>query len=348
MQKYIKDFMFTKPELLKKYVDTSLLALNYLLIPVSAFTKHLLELQGLDPNTVPGQRELKALQAAFDKYHDDEYDTDYDASWVQKKFAKVREAGRWGDLTQETFVDLTDISNSPIRSESSGPFTIDDGRTVSTTEVNQIAPECDKREISLDTSEGRRSFRERVLSNYGQERENLKTVLKDIVKKADQVINEGTEFNPGDALARLAKAKEVLQGLKIADPIQQLADAIKEESKPSKKKTGVKISKKKLNKGAKVNRRAPTVTETQQYVAKKSSLKESIKAKIARSQKLVNEMVTKGLVTDNKEAIQEQLQQVLLMNDDAVDALVRVVEKHFSPSTTASKFTGSFRRAPRG
>lgn len=109
-------------------------------------------------------------------------------------------------------------------------------------------------------------------------------------------------------------------------------------------KKGVKVSKKKVNKGkgTRVNRVPATVEERLTHTNKKSTLKENLRAKYNRAQELTNEMVARGLCSDNKEAVQAQLQEILLMSDDVVESLDRVVKGQTLP--TDNKFTGPFRR----
>jgi hypothetical protein len=310
-----KDFLDKNPELVRKYVDTSIVALNYVLVPVTTFVKHLLTVKGLDPNSEPGKQELLALLGVFEKFHQSEYDDDYDVSWVQKKFDKVREDARWGDLTQETFVGLTDISNL-TRSESSGPFTIDQ-------EVNQIAPVSAKREIPLIDED--------------QERENLKAELKSISQHADQYIKgEVATFNPGDALQQLV---DIAQKAGVFDA---------KKEKTTKKKPGIKTTKKKLNK--KITRKpTPGIKESVSTPVvnldnpeDRKEFRAQLAGKAEKAQALTAKLVKMNLLPNDAVAIAEQVAQNMMLNDDALESLERVLDKMDKPQK--SNFKGSFRR----
>jgi hypothetical protein len=234
LQKHFKQFISGNPKLLKKYVSTGITALNYLIVPISGFAKHLLDIQDLDPNTVPGQKDLLALQNAFDRFHEEEYDSEYDLSWVQKKLDKVRESSRWGNITQETFVELTDLNQLPTDHGYGLPLTIGQtgANTVAADLINQIASDCDKKDIPLDTKEGRQAYRARVISEL-QERDNLKEALGELVEKT-------AAKNLPDAINELAAAAKKF-GILVQEKPEQ-------SEKKNGKKAGVKISKKRLNK----------------------------------------------------------------------------------------------------
>ena len=143
-----------------------------------------------------------------------------------------------------------------------------------------------------------------------------------------------TETNPIEALRNSLK-----------DIITEVATESAKKVVKEVAKKGVKVGKKKVNKGkgTRVNRVPATLEERATHVNKKSALKESLRAKYNNAKDLTDEMVARGLCSDNKEAVQAQLQEILLMNDDAVEALGRVVKKHTSLPTD-DKFKGSFRR----
>lgn len=111
----------------------------------------------------------------------------------------------------------------------------------------------------------------------------------------------------------------------------------------AKKKSGLKTTKKKLNKkvGTKVNR-VNTPGPIPGYVDKKAALHDRLKAKLERCKKLVDDMVLADLIGNNPDDMKEQLEQVLLFNDDALNALERVVARH--AKTPQDTFDGPFRR----
>lgn len=196
-----------RPELMQKYVSTSVTALKYVLVPIKGFVKHLITIQGLDPDNSPRTRDLEDLRELLNTVHEEEYDSEYDVSWVQKKFSNVN--SKYGDLTEETFVDITDISRFDDTSE---PLTIDSA------EVNQIAPECAKHEIN-------------IVGDEEQVRENYEDYL--LVKPLTD--DPETKFYSKDAIQQLVELANNLE---------------KQKAKKTKKtkKSGIKTSKKKLNK----------------------------------------------------------------------------------------------------
>jgi len=112
---FVKTFLQENPNLMKKYVDTSITVLSFLLVPLDVFLRHLLIVQGLDPNEIPGRREAQQLQddmtSFLYKIHDKEYDTDFDLSWAMKRFEETRKVLQDRELTEKQFKEFTDISN---------------------------------------------------------------------------------------------------------------------------------------------------------------------------------------------------------------------------------------------
>jgi len=111
----LKDFLNDNPDLLKKYVDGSVAVVGAVLGPINVFMRHLLTVQGLDPDSVPGEKERALVQEAlhnfFSRDHGKDFDEDYDFSWVHKKFEEAR--GHMKQLTKEKFVEMTDLSKLP-------------------------------------------------------------------------------------------------------------------------------------------------------------------------------------------------------------------------------------------
>ena len=112
---FVKTFLQENPNLMKKYVDTSITVLSFLLVPLDVFLRHLLIVQGLDPNEIPGRRAAQQLRddmtSLLYKIHDKEYDTDFDLSWAMKRFEETRKVLQDRKLTEKQFKEFTDISN---------------------------------------------------------------------------------------------------------------------------------------------------------------------------------------------------------------------------------------------
>jgi hypothetical protein len=301
--------LFQDPNFVKKYVDTGVMALGYALIPLDAFMKHLLTVQGIDPNGNPNAELHQEISHLFTARHDAEYDSDYDVSWVHKKFQETRQKLGQLAMTQKKFMDLTDISR--VDDAIASPFTIEPGEAL----VNQIAPECAKREIRVFAPE--------------QERENLKEALQDVQDVATRLREEHGIFDPG------------------SDAIGQLEDLIKKYSKksaPPSKKSGVKTTKKKLNKKPQKIVRSDA-KKAVEAAAEKAKLKTKTDSRAIETRVLVDDMIGRGLCSaENKDA---QIADIMKIDDEAFDALKRVIS-YYTPSTRADasslNFKGAFRR----
>lgn len=140
----VKSFLDENPDILKKYVEGGVTAVGLMLTPLNAFMRHLLVVQGLDPDSMPGEKQrlalLEALENFFEKRHDKDFDSDYDFSWIQKRFEETRKALNQLEMTKEKFMDLTDLSKL-----SSTEKTLDE----LVDEANPVAPEAVKRESPL-------------------------------------------------------------------------------------------------------------------------------------------------------------------------------------------------------
>jgi hypothetical protein len=341
----LKDFLNDNPDLLQRYVDGGVTAVGLILTPLNAFMRHLLVVRGLDPDTEPGERQRRELHEAvgslFNVTHEKDFDEDYDFSWVHKKFEEARKSLGHLSLTKDRFKQLTDLDKLPNIGYGRYPTVEEEQEYFSTAPSGRLPdkeiPVTPVDELDLNTKEGRQQFRDRALSEFEHNPiDSLRNALKEIVKQTAEKAAVSDKFNPGEAIKKV--------------------EGIFEEISKSVPKKGIKVSKKKSNKGpdpkgppawgskgVKVNRVPPTTTELEEHKATKSTLKEKLRVKHDRAKQLTNDMVARGLVTDNKEAISAQLQEILLMHDDAVDALARVVGKH-TKSPSDDKFKGSFRR----
>jgi hypothetical protein len=63
------------------------------------------------------------------------------------------------------------------------------------------------------------------------------------------------------------------------------------------------------------------------------------KVKIARAYEIANEMVSRELLPNNREAISAQVDEVMKWNDDSIESFKRIIAKH-SPSTTVKTASG--------
>jgi hypothetical protein len=111
----LKRFFKNNPEQLKSYVQVGLVAAKVVVTPLSSFLKHLIEIQGMDPNTEPGRRMKEqfqnAINSVFQNTHVHDYDTNFDFSWLNKKFEQTRKDLEQLDLSKEDFRKMTDVGN---------------------------------------------------------------------------------------------------------------------------------------------------------------------------------------------------------------------------------------------
>jgi hypothetical protein len=109
--KFLKQFFTKHPELRTQYVDTSIVALNYLAKPLDLFMQHLLTVQEIDPQTKPGSRYQAALAESLNKTHEKDFDDNYDFSWIRKSFQKTQNALPNLNMTPAQYHRATDIGS---------------------------------------------------------------------------------------------------------------------------------------------------------------------------------------------------------------------------------------------
>lgn len=167
IKKYVKKFFVKNPPLLERYVNIGMIFLNLAIKPISTIARHLITIQGLDPDSLPGETHLgKSLKELFDHVHDETYDSEYDYNWVKNKLETIQKNKRWGDITEETFVELTDLSK--LSEGISTPLTIakEDNKVLSNSS-NSFVPTEDK-----------------LSDVWVQECENTKQNLNNLIEKS--------------------------------------------------------------------------------------------------------------------------------------------------------------------
>ena len=320
--KLLKTFLTDNPELTKKYVDSSVTAISHLLGPLNLFMRHLLVVQGLGPDSNPGERAAKQLQQAMSQAftaHQKSYDDDYDFSWVQKRFDETRNHLKDLQLTKERYLDLTNLAKLPddVKDEG-GDFTVSRTADVKPYEVgtlpqvtaavvNDIAPVSPKRETRLKAED----------KGIIQDLQNFITKTK-----AAEVSGNPSGFDPGDAL-------------------KQLADLITRTDKIVEKHTS-----KKKNKTSTKKKTAPKkIVKVGDHYALTETDKKPFDTRQQEKADLVKEMIAKGLCTPENSA--QQLQEMEKWSDTALDSLKRVIDKHLPNAIDSfdnKNFRGSFRR----
>jgi hypothetical protein len=106
-------FIKKNPVLLTRYVGLGVALVDKAVSPLNRLMSRLLEVQGIDPSTKPGDRERKALIDAMDRIPDPhDFDTDFDLSRFRAgKLKKVNAELKDLNLTMDKFRDLTDLTN---------------------------------------------------------------------------------------------------------------------------------------------------------------------------------------------------------------------------------------------
>lgn len=300
--KLVKTFLQKNPDLMQSYIDWGTVLVGSALNPLGAILLHLLDVQGLDPNTSSIQKYQRELEEALGAVNDSkDFDTDYDLSWVTKKWQETNRGLKNFALTQQKFRELTDLNDvsdkPPVPAE-----VIVNGRVADseedffahTTELNRVAPPAPKREIPL-THEERDQRRQEVL-------DRMKAKMGASGKYG--ILDNNTKFNPGGFMEdKLNELEELLQKMEKDSP---------KKTKPAKK----------ANKITKVNR-----VNKRPFIKKEPATRLS-DDNLLRAEKLAREMVVKGLCDDNNTAIEAQIAELSKLNDKSVDALAKVIKGH--------------------
>lgn len=317
----LKSFLNDNQDLLKKYVDGGVVAVGAILGPINAFMRHLLVVQGLDPDSTPGEAQRLLTQQALDSFfepkHDKDFDEDYDLSWVQKRFQDTRANLKQLNLTKDKYMELTDLSKL-----GSGRYpTAEEEQEIFRTKVT---PEPDKRELNIGDP-----IKDLVaeLKKQGGDEPKPTAGIKTTRKK----LNKGKRVGSGPKVQRVANV----------EPLKEVASTLTVESDrkvrppanraPGRDLTALVQEKKAANKAI--------LESTPEFKAQAA-------AKLARATELTTLMVEKGLCEVDDKARQDQINSMLNWGDNNFDALERVINK-YSPTKNAiaeNKFKGSFRR----
>jgi hypothetical protein len=334
----LKSFLSENPDLLKKYVGGGITAVSTVLAPINSLMRHLLTVQGLDPDAVPGAKDraefLKGLEAFFDDKHEKDFDEDYDLSWVQQKFNKTRGTLKDLQLTKDKFMELTDLSRLPNL-----------GRVEDFTEepidhiaqkVDQIAPEADKREIRMIDDKPTKFEPGDAIQELREFMTDLSKKLGDVkpvgIKTGKRKLNKGkTVRGPGPRVHRVLNTEPVKEG-----PSTLKVESDRKERAPTNRPPGRSLHDLASTKKAQAKAAKEATPEFQA----------ELKRKTERATKLTQLMIDKGFCEASDKAREEQIVQMLNWYDSNFDALERVINR-YAPTKDAiaeNKFKGSFRR----
>lgn len=111
-------FLQENPEIRSKYVAVGAALVNTAAVPLSRLMQHLLEVQGIDPRTQPGDKFRKALSDYMDKIEDaEEFEDDFDPLSAIPGFSPVARAferakGKLSALlSQDQYRKVTDLTH---------------------------------------------------------------------------------------------------------------------------------------------------------------------------------------------------------------------------------------------
>lgn len=106
----LTNFLRNNPKLLSTYVRVATTVVDKTLAPLNLLMRHVLVVQGLDPNSRPGDKLIKLANQAMEQVQDpDEYDEDYDFSWVERQWKKTAQKLNTLNLTKERYRELTNL-----------------------------------------------------------------------------------------------------------------------------------------------------------------------------------------------------------------------------------------------
>lgn len=108
--KLLSKFLKNNPTARVKYINFGIMAANKAVVPFGKFIRHLLVVQGIDPNTQPGNRMRQALETSFNSSKEEKFEENYDFKWVQEHFKKSQKELDHLNLNQDKFRKLTDLS----------------------------------------------------------------------------------------------------------------------------------------------------------------------------------------------------------------------------------------------
>jgi hypothetical protein len=254
---FIKSILHDDPSLIQKYVGFGASCVSHVLAPVGVVLKHLLEVQNLDPSSEPGSRYQQALEDAINKVVDDkDFDTDFDLSWVYKKWEETNRGLKNFKLTQQKFQELTDLNNVSDKPVVKPAEVIVNGRVVdnedeffsTTTEVNRVAPPTPvKREIPIAEpldQEARQARRAKILAD-----------LASRIREEKYVAEEDEKFNYANPLEEISE---------VVDKVSELEKLIQKMEAATTKNKIKTSTKKKVNRSAKVHIR-PLIEKGPRY-----------------------------------------------------------------------------------
>lgn len=218
-----------KPQVIKAYVNVGLHAAFFTTKAVGVYMRHLITVQGLNPDEEPGTRARKemqdALNSAFTYRHESSFDNDFDFSWAHKKWAENHKKLEDLNMSEKEFVDSTDLS----RVDDAPVLDIEEPLAVGSVELDEenfgtVHPRA------TQTEKQREAARDKKLDEMALAR------LRELEKLLEEGVGEGDDLP-------FAPAPDVKKMVARGKDLKELSELIKEENNlESVKKTAEKAT----------------------------------------------------------------------------------------------------------
>lgn len=109
----LNSFLQKNPTLLSKYVSLGCFLVDKTVGPLNTLLQHLLEIQGIDPRTQPGERTVRNLVTAIGTADDKmDYDPFFDFGPVLKAFDKTKDRLKHLQINKDQFKKITDLTHA--------------------------------------------------------------------------------------------------------------------------------------------------------------------------------------------------------------------------------------------
>lgn len=220
-------------------------------------------------------------------------------------------------------------------------------------EVAAVAKELHSK-ASLETPEGRAAWRAKVLEKIAKENDSLSKMLQDAHKGGGTTLK--MDMKPTGDLAKVETLEEVHKVMKdlamappkvkkAAEDIQKLvtsgkiaADKVDELVKAGLDKDAVSYWKAFYGQSKDTASKEFASELTAEHVkAKMAAELDKERVKLARAYELSNEMARKGLISSERHAISQQVNELLSFNDEAFSSMQRYVDR--MPAVTKQAFS---------
>jgi hypothetical protein len=362
---FIKRY-FEDKDLLETYVNWGITAATWAIVLINKVLKHLITVQGIDPNTEPGLRQRmlfqQAVNEAFGKLDTKSYDDDFDFSWFNKQFKQIESNLGELNLNKEDFMKMTDVGNlkatqpldvshlEPVDlmtpearqqyrqilvNTSSVPLAIDPTPIEELVElldvhpVNQIAPEPVEQEREKERKETPEIHEQRIIE---------KRIEAFLDNKASTMFEDFSFNSIKKSLKKLVEIAKDMEDQRNPEEVSPGPEEVKElmsrtqqlrDIKNTIKEYIEKPSKRPAN--PKIRRTKTGNVKTVKTSKTKKTLNKAYKEyqiKLPEAQDMVTEMVARGLCDASAQGQKLQVDEIMKFNRNSFDALRRVILRH--------------------